>query len=275
MDTELERIVRTLMMRTIPRPSLFFDVEVTEHCNLNCRCCGSMAPIAEKEFIDMDEYKRDMDRLSEISGGVVHHINILGGEPLLHPEIKSILKYARQKFPIGDIRLVTNGILLLSMDDEFWELMNKYKIHLAPTKYPINVDYDAIQKKAEDYGVFYSLFGEPRKNGWNHTVLDMNGQRNENHSFMHCANANDCGVLSHGKIYPCPRIPKIKHFNKTFHKNLCITENDYIDIYKKGITLEDIMQFYSHSVPFCRYCNPFQTKECEWSTSERDIKEWT
>lgn len=69
MDNQEERIVRTLMARTMPRPSMFFDVEVTEHCNLNCRGCGSMAPIADKEFIDMDEYMRDMDRLSEISGG--------------------------------------------------------------------------------------------------------------------------------------------------------------------------------------------------------------
>ena len=275
MDNYQERTVRTLMARTMPRPSMFFDVEVTEHCNLNCRGCGSMAPIADKEFIDMDEYMRDMDRLSEISGGVVHHVNILGGEPLLHPEINSILKYARNKFPVGDIRLVTNGILLLSMDDSFWKILRDYKIHLAPTKYPINVDYDAIQKKAEEYGIYYSLFGEPERTGWFHSKIDVHGQRNENHSFMHCGNANECGVLSHGKLYPCPRITKIKFFNKKFNQDLRVTERDYIDIYKDGLTLDDIMRFYTHSVPFCRYCNTFKDHESEWGISNKDITEWT
>jgi len=69
MDNTIERTIRTLMMRTTPRPALFFDVEVVEHCNLNCRCCGSMAPLAGEEYLDFEEYKKDLTRLSELSGG--------------------------------------------------------------------------------------------------------------------------------------------------------------------------------------------------------------
>ena len=61
--------IRTYMSRSTPRPALFFDVEVTEHCNLNCKGCGSMAPIAEESFLDLNEYKKDITRLSELSGG--------------------------------------------------------------------------------------------------------------------------------------------------------------------------------------------------------------
>ena len=50
-----------------------------------------MAPLAEKKFLNLEIYENDLKRLSELSGGIMHHINILGGEPLLHPEIKKII----------------------------------------------------------------------------------------------------------------------------------------------------------------------------------------
>lgn len=98
---DYERIIninRALMSRITPRPSLFFDIEVTEHCNLNCKSCGSFAPLADEEYIDIDELDRDLRRLSELSDGEVHHINILGGEPLLHPEIARIVEMVRHYF---------------------------------------------------------------------------------------------------------------------------------------------------------------------------------
>lgn len=275
MDNTIERTIRTLMMRTTPRPALFFDVEVVEHCNLNCRCCGSMASLAGEEYLDFEEYKKDLTRLSELSGGVVHHINILGGEPLLHPMITQILLFAREKFSVGDIRLVTNGILLMQMKQDFWEALRTAKIHLAPTKYPIRVDYNAIRRKAESMGIQFSWFRDVQEWGWLHNKIDITGQRNENHSFMHCTNANECGVLSHGKLYPCPKVAKIRHFNRKFGLDLPVTLRDYIDIYREDLTLNDIMQFYCHSVPFCRFCNTFACYQTNWGISEKKIEEWT
>lgn len=71
MDNQQEKIVRTLLMRITQRPAIYFDVNVTEHCNLNCKYCGSFAPIADKEFLDIQEYRNDITRLAEIAGGYV------------------------------------------------------------------------------------------------------------------------------------------------------------------------------------------------------------
>lgn len=115
-----KREVIDLLAKFVPRTTLFFDVIAAEHCNLNCKGCGSMSPLAEEKFLDLNVYENDLRRLSELSGGVMHHINILGGEPLLHTEIKKIIKITRKYFNYGNIYLVTNGILLPKMDDEFW-----------------------------------------------------------------------------------------------------------------------------------------------------------
>lgn len=274
MDNQQEKIVRTLLMRITQRPAIYFDVNVTEHCNLNCKYCGSFAPIADKEFLDIQEYRNDITRLAEIAGGVCHHINILGGEPLLHPDICEILKMTRDKFPIGNINLVTNGILVKSMSQAFWDIMRDNRIYLCPTKYPVKVDYDWITEKAKKEEVVCYFFGDLQiYNTWTHIKMDLLGTRNENHSFMHCPNANNCCCLEHGKLYPCPRVAKIRHFNKKFNTNLPVTKQDYIDIYEE-VTLEDVMKFLCHSIPFCRFCNTFQIENVEWGISKKDESEW-
>lgn len=267
------RTWRTYLTRVIPRPSLFFDVELCDHCNLNCKGCGSFAPLAKESFLKVEDYVRDAERLSQLSGGVVHHINILGGEPLLHPDLLQFLKVTRQLFPIGNINLVTNGILVLKMQDEFWDVMRECKIILAVTKYPINLKYDEIEKKSREMNVKCIYFGDAN-NYWTHTVITEHGNRNELHSFLECGNANNCTVLQDGKLYPCPRAAKIQLFNEFFKTDYKLTSRDYIDIHA-DIQLEDIMKFLSKPIPFCRYCNIFANETTTWEASKKKIEEWT
>lgn len=271
MDNPLEKLSRTLLARIMPRPALYFDVSITEHCNLNCKGCGSFAPLADEKFMDLAEYERDAMKLSELSGGVMHHINILGGEPLLHPEVQGFLEVTRRCFPVGNIYLITNGVLVPKMDDGFWKTMRDNDIIMAPTKYPIKVDYEAIEERSRAEGVRFHYFGFPAR-VWYKLVLEPNGDRNENHSFMHCENANNCGCLYHGRIYPCAVIPKAHFVSEKSKYNFPVTEYDSIDIY--SATLEDIMKFLAHPVPFCRFCNPFATKETDWAPSKGQVEEW-
>ena len=270
MDT---REVVNLLAKFIPRRTLFFDVIVTEHCNLNCKGCGSFMPLADEEYIDLDELEKDYRRLADLSGGVMHHINLLGGEPLLHKDIKNIMKMTREYFPIGNINLVTNAILLPKMDDDFWNVCHMEKITICPTKYPIKIDFDELEAKARQENVEYKYFGDMTEENWIHKVMDMSGSRFENCSFMYCANANECPVLKSGKIFPCPTARHIDKFNKSFGTDLKICEQDYIDIYKID-KLEEIMEFLTKPIPFCRYCNTPAIKKSKWEISKKEIGEW-
>lgn len=269
-----KREVINLVAKFVPRRTLFFDVIVTEHCNLNCKGCGSFMPLADEEYIDLEDLEKDYKRLADLSGGVMHHINLLGGEPLLHKDIKAIIKMTRRYFPIGVINLVTNGILLPKMDEEFWDICHAQQIDVCPTKYPIKVDYKNLEKKAEEKRVKYHYFGDATGCMWTHKVIDISGSRFENCSFMYCPNANLCPVLKHGKIFPCPTARHIDKFNKAYNTELHICEKDYIDIYKID-KLEDIMNFLTKPIPFCRYCNTPAIKETDWGISKGDIAEWT
>lgn len=273
--SDIVREIRTYMSRVTPRPSLFFDIEVTDHCNLNCKGCGSFAPLAEPWYVDVENLEKDLRILSSLSKGEMHRINILGGEPLLHPNITEIIEITRQYFPIGNINFVTNGILLLDASDLFWKCCSDNGVILRPTKYPINIDWEAIKDKAMDYNVKYQYFGCVTKSeGWIHNVITDNADRNEVHSFLNCANANNCTVLKNGKLYPCPKAAKIDIFNKYFSTEYHVSERDYLEL-NKVKSLEEIMEFMTKPIPFCKYCNPYAYSATNWETSKKLIEEWT
>lgn len=273
MEKRQEEIPELQKSKLIPRSLLFFDVEITEHCNLNCKGCDSLAPLASEEYLDMGECEEDFRRLSEISGGIVEHINVLGGEPLLHPCVDEFLSLTRRYFPIGKITLVTNGILLKSMGQKFWTACRENQIVLGVTRYPIHLDYDWIRDKAEKECVKFQWFGGNREEHWVHTKMDLSGQMNAEDSFLRCWNANTCTVIEHGKLYPCPRAAKISHFNKAFKTNLSVSENDYL-IIKDIKSLNEVMSFLAKPIPFCRFCCPKSHYEEAWEISEKKITEW-
>jgi molybdenum cofactor biosynthesis enzyme MoaA len=58
-------------------------------------------------------------------GKKVGWILLMGGEPLLHPELERFFPAARTAFPSAKIKIVTNGILLSKKEDSFWRHSKK------------------------------------------------------------------------------------------------------------------------------------------------------
>ena len=121
---------------------LKFEVHVCEHCNLNCKGCYHFSPLAKEEFLDVVEWENDCKRLSILFDREMEFISLMGGEPLLHPKICDLLKITRKYFDIGDVSIITNGILLLDMDDDFWNTCRENNVTIRQTKYPIDIVFN-------------------------------------------------------------------------------------------------------------------------------------
>jgi uncharacterized radical SAM superfamily Fe-S cluster-containing enzyme len=76
-----------------------FDIYVAEHCNLGCYRCNHFSQLAKPEFADLETTERDLQRLSILSGGNIPAIMLVGGEPLLNPELHEFMRIARLYFP--------------------------------------------------------------------------------------------------------------------------------------------------------------------------------
>ena len=58
-------------------------------------------------------------------------------------------------------------------------------------------------------------------------------------------------------------------------KNIPLEKTDYIDIFKAK-NKDEILEFMSKPIPFCRFCDVLRRKPgYKWETSEKDISEWT
>lgn len=259
--------------RKMPKTMLDYEVQLVEHCNLNCKSCSHFCPIADEEFLDVKEYERDCKRLSEIFDRKANFIRLMGGEPLLHPKICEFFKITRENFPNALIDLDTNGILVLSMKDNFWKSLCKYNINLTITKYPIKIDIERIKQKCKENNVKFRFFSEKPVINFNHLPLDEEGRQQIENSFLKCYLANSCHTLKHGKMFTCSTIPHVQHLNDYSKCNFSVTEDDYIDIYKTD-DKQQILNFLSKPVPFCRYCIVNERKEQKWEISEKKTEEW-
>lgn len=260
--------------RTMPKVMLDYEVQLVEHCNLNCARCSHFCPVAEEEYLDITEYEKDVKRLSQLFDGEANFIRIMGGEPLLHKKVNEFAKITRKYFKNAIIDLCTNGILIMSMDKTFFKTMKECNVSVSVTKYPIGIDYDKIRKKCEDNGVKFRFFDKEVVRKFNSLPLDEEGRFQIEKNFCKCYLANTCHTLKHGKMFTCSTIPHVEHYNKYFNKNLIVSNSDYIDIYKAK-DKKEILEFLSKPVPFCRYCNVDNRKySFDFEKSNKDINEW-
>ena len=274
----LKLLFRKITRKNTQKKSMIpiLHIHLTDHCNLNCRACDNFSPLSPEVFADIAVVERDFARISELSNGQVAKIQLLGGEPLMHPKVIDFLDIARKYFPDVEIEMVTNGILLPKQKEDFWEACRRNNIKIIVTKYPIKIDHEALKKLAEKERVQFEFYGSTSSVGKNMQCvpLDLAGKQNAHDSFLRCSSANRCIALDNGKIYTCTTIPYVKYFNTHFGKNLSITEADYMDIYKAK-NIAEILEFLSKPMPFCRFCNQKGIiLDIGYGVSTKNISEW-
>ena len=162
-------------------------VKLTEHCNLDCIGCNVFSPIASKSFLDLKSYAKDLRRVRKLLGrkfGVI----LMGGEPLLHPEIAEFCRVTRKVVPREKISVLTNGVRALKMPEEFWEAMKSNKITLSVTKYPIDIDHDKIKQTCRERGVQFEYNGgEKSMDAFIIQAVDPEGNGDPRDNYTRCS----------------------------------------------------------------------------------------
>jgi MoaA/NifB/PqqE/SkfB family radical SAM enzyme len=87
------------------------DVELTNHCNLQCIFCGQQVMTRPKGFIEEELLKKVVDECSEFKTPIRF---IRWGEPFLHPKIIDFCKYIKSK---GLLLHITNNGLAIKESD--------------------------------------------------------------------------------------------------------------------------------------------------------------
>lgn len=123
----------------------FAWIEVTKGCNLTCvHCYENSSPHLLGDSLSLDDAKYVLDRLVQLG---VSSIQFIGGEPLVHKQLKDMIVYARDRFP--HIEVYTNGLLIT---DDWIDFFSKNKISVAVSLHSYDSrEHDKVTNKVGSY----------------------------------------------------------------------------------------------------------------------------
>jgi len=94
--------------RIFDHSALYAQLPITMDCNLSCTYCNEY--LTGAKHIPAQELLQRIDKLNEL--GVLVY-DILGGEPLLHPDLPELICHIKQKRQGANlVTVITNGFLL-------------------------------------------------------------------------------------------------------------------------------------------------------------------
>jgi hypothetical protein len=281
--SEFNKIKIAYKLTPRPRERMWIEVNLADHCNLNCQCCDHFSQlVAEPVFLDVEVFRHDMERLAELSDNYIDIIKLQGGEPLLHENVNKFAEITRRLFPKCTIYFFTNGLLLLKSEKfaqgNFWRCCKDNDVTIQLTEYPIGLNVQAIEDKANEYGVKLQVFGEvadkvrgKTKRSTKHP-FDLAGNVAKS-QYVSCYHFNETITLRKGRLYTCSIIPNAHYFNDEFGQNLEISDENSLDIHQAK-SYEEIAEFITRRVPFCDYCDIEHRHTLNWSRSNRQMEEY-
>lgn len=247
----------------------YLEFHVADHCNLNCAACEHYSGLVhEEKFPDYNSFEREFLQLRHFISDI-GVIRILGGEPLLNPEINKYFTLTRATYPHATIYLVTNALLLRNMSEEFYESMREKDIVINISYYP------PMEKQMGDLAKFLDNKGVH----WEKTPLietftvkqTLIKQPDAQQQYFNCLQAH-CHNFYEGKIAACFLPFMTKYFNKEFDKKL--PEDGAIDLFEEGLTTEELKVRLLTAFERCCYCT--SPKEIPWSQIHKPsiLEDW-
>ena len=246
-----------------------FDFFITTKCTMSCKLCAAAIPYIEhpkhtpKEiaFREMQEFFKIWD--------YAERVELIGGEPLMHPDIceiaKETLKYKDQ---FGGIRVTTNATIVPSDDLlEFAASCDKYFDFVVDDYGELSKNLIPLTTKLDKYGVPYRVdvyHGENQRfGGWVY-FGDYNKQDHSKEKlqsiFKNCiAPKNSFYCVNDGKVFSC-----CYALSLYLVKGLLPHDGGYIDLFDNSIGVDEKRKiakgFCKVPIGACHYCHGFDNE---------------
>ncbi len=224
------------------------EVNVAYHCNLSCRGCTHLSPIMDKYFAQPDKVFKDLSILGKFFQP--KFIKMLGGEPLLHPNINQVIKAVRASGIGGKILVCTNGKLLAKATEEFWEQIDALEISVYPSTELSSNQKKEIRHKAALYNVDFQL---TYMDNFRESYSELGSKNKElvERIYRTCKVAHiwRCHTVDNGYFYKCPQslfIPQV-------------IDSDRLREHQEGIKITDSPEFFNDLLAYLKSREPLSS----------------
>lgn len=251
------------------------EYHVCDACNLNCTGCSHFAPIFHGGFPAIDGFRQDMCKLAEKFSNILR-LRLMGGEPFLNKELSSFVEIAAEYFPQAHLEIVTNGLLLKSVEQHTWDTIRKFGAVLNISLYsPVFAIKDSLEEYLKEQNVLYSFSSGLKQNNEEgiikefHKNLTASKIHDPQKAAKYCM-GNRCHYLRDGKISKCALPLLMPEINQYFGKAYEIEKTDYVDIYDEALSAWDMVKRLHEAIPFCGYCIEDGPVRFKWSAHKQE-----
>lgn len=248
-DSEKVRSEDALMMQLV-------TFIISTRCSLKCKYCGQRLNEYElKDRIDfpLEQIKKDMDQYFE-AVDMAGMVSLIGGEPLLHPQLKEIIDHCLTKQNFGVLNITTNGLgeitpeLLSSLRNKRVKVsISKYDAFLTPNqKAKIEKNIKLLEDENVIVSVSNPLWVKPNE------IKETNYTEEELiHYKKNCRSVQMCSSIKNGKFLPCSLIETMLGLKMYDEKEDYIELKEVLDL-KKAIK-ESLEKSYYEACKFCSH----------------------
>jgi GTP 3',8-cyclase len=225
------------------------EVHVTDHCNLQCRQCCSLSPFLPTHAVEPEQLARDLTLAHRVLAPGI--FKLVGGEPLLHPQLLDCLRIARASGIAPIISVTTNGLLLGKMAEEFWEMLDALTLSVYPRPRLSDNLMAYIQSQTQRHDIALNIKNQDQ---FQHMTLDVpRTDAAETRSiFQTCWLRERCHMLRDGRFYLCTRPV---HFD-TFYQTHVFSEQDGVPLDDSPDLAEKLRAYLQNEIPLksCELC---------------------
>ena len=226
------------------------EVNLVDHCNIRCWGCCALSPMLEEESIAPSVLQRDLAVAKTCLEPT--YLKLVGGEPLLHPNIVECLTVAKASDVGTILSMTSNGLLLGNAPDELWQLLDAITISFYPQVALKEPAMTNIRTKAERFSVTLNL-------KYQDNFVDMTrseamlDERINQAIYDDCWLRRRCHRLESGVLYTCTRPPA---YRKLFPEQKTEYLADGIKLENRDGMAEDILAYLISDQPLntCRNC---------------------
>jgi len=255
----------------------FLETMITYACNLSCHGCTNYSDYNMKGNIKWADGRTQLEGWLEKLD--ISDFGLIGGEPLLNPELDQWMFGCRKLMPHSQIRITTNASLFLQKPQlldwciDIGNCVLKFSIHEDQTYTTESIEYVFSKHNWSPI----SEHGINRWTGPNNTKFQINYPKkfiktyqgtygnikpynsNPTNAFDICVQKN-CPLLYQGKIYKCSSVALLKKVLLDWDQSLDDQWYPYINEYRP-LTLnsndKEILQFldnFNQPHKICRMC---------------------
>ena len=187
------------------------EMNVSLACNLKCEYCSHFGRYM-KGAIPFDElsvwYKTWNQKI------VPQNVRVMGGEPLLHPDILEIIQMTRNDWPDSSVELITNALLIPKMSEAFFTVLRDHKINVTASRHFDDTEFNRLFDRGIKFLIDHGIQPNVSQSGqwWRkYYRLDEEGHAAPYRSvpekaWQNCFVKNRCTTLLDNKLYRCPQL---------------------------------------------------------------------